>query len=36
MSEMFVFDIIAKQLVVTKHRAVAFFCYRICAELDEP
>jgi len=36
MSEMFVSDVIAKQLVVTKHRAMAIFCYRVCAELDEP
>ena len=36
MSEMFVFDVTAKQLVVTKHCAMVFFCYRGRAELDEP
>ena len=36
MSEMLVFNVIAKQLFVTKHCAMAFFCSRVCAELDEP
>jgi len=32
----FVSDVVAKQLIVTKHCALAIFCYRVRAELDEP